>query len=114
MRSSSQVMAKARLLAAKSVSILSCGVSDFQILHDAGDQLLGVADRLRNDLDIHSRLAGSACALAIDAVLPYQHQRIGEHVERNGKLAARLAHHELVLLQLFAALFEYAHIYALV
>src|SRR6266849_2239671 len=114
MRSSSQVTVRIRPSGAKSVSILSCGVSDFQILHDAGDQLLGVADRFRDDLDIHSRLAGSAGALAIDAVLAHQHQRIGEHVERNGKLASWLPHHELVLLQFFAALFEYAHIYALV
>src|SRR5436305_4050434 len=109
MRSSSLAMAPTPPLGAKNNSTLFCGVSSFQFGHDAGDQLFGVADGLGDDLDIHGRFAWRAGALAIDAVLAYQHQRVRENIEGNGELTARFPHHEFVLFQLLAALFVYAH-----
>src|ERR1022692_830493 len=92
---------------ARSASILSCGV--FELRHHSGDQFLGVADRFADDLDIHRRLAGRAGALAVDAVLSHEHQRVGEDIERDGEPAARHPHHELMLFQFFAALFVDTH-----
>src|SRR5215813_13255087 len=108
MRSLSRATARARPSDAKSGSILSC--VEFQIGHDAGDQLLGIADRFDDYLDIHGRPARRSGALAVDSVLADQHQRVGKNVERNGKLSARLPHHELVLLELVAPLFVDTHV----
>ena len=109
MRSSFRGMGPTPPLGAKSDSTLFCGISNFQFRHHTGDQLFGVADRLADDLDIHGGLPRGPGTLAIDAVLTYQHKRVGENIERNGKLAARFSHHEFVLFQFVAAVFEYAH-----
>ena len=77
--------------------------------HYAGDQLLGVGDGFADQLHVHGGLAGLARALAVDAVLAHQHQRVGQHVERDRELAARLAHHEFVLFEFVAALVVNAH-----
>ena len=54
----------------------------FQLRHHAADQVLGIADRFRDDLNIHRGLARLPRALAVNAMLPDQHQCVREHVER--------------------------------
>src|SRR3954463_15333247 len=104
-------MARAPPSGGKSASIRFCRTFEFQVRHDAGDQFFGVADGFRDDLNVHGGLAGRACALAVNAVLADENESVGEHVQRDGELAARLAHHELVLFQFFAALFVDAHLF---
>ena len=44
-------------------------------------------------------------------MLPHQHQRIGEHIERTPRAAtARHTHHELVFFEFIPAVFIYAHV----
>src|SRR5262249_17027665 len=73
-------------------------------------QILGVADRLGDELNIHRRLARLPRTLTINAVLAHQHERVGQHVERHSEPPARHAHHEFVFFELFAPLFVNAHV----
>jgi hypothetical protein len=61
----------------------------FQLFHHAADQLFRVADGPRDHLDVHSGFTGLAGTLAIDAVLPYQYQRIGQDVQRDRQPSVR-------------------------
>src|SRR5579863_377918 len=58
-------------------------------------------------LDIHGRHAGLAGALAIDAMLSHQHQRVGQKIERNGQPPALEAHPEFVFFEgIFAVVID--------
>lgn len=69
----------------------------FQLGHDARDQFLGVGEALADDLDVHGWFAGLAGALAVDAVLAYQHQGVGQQIQGDGQTPALQAHAEFVL-----------------
>ena len=43
-------------------------------------------------------------------MLPHQHKRVGEHIERHRQPAARHAHHELMFFEFVAPVFIYAHV----
>jgi len=81
----------------------------FQFFEDAADEFLGVRDRTCDHLDVHGRFSRLAGALAVDTVLTDEHERVGQDVEGDGEASTGDAHHELVFLEFFAAIFVYAH-----
>src|SRR5579872_6052433 len=102
-------MAPAQPSAARNASTLFYGISDLQVRDHGRNELLRVADGLADNLNVHGGFARRTGALAIDSVLAHQDQRVGEDIHRDGQLPARFPHHELVLIELFTTLFEYAH-----
>src|SRR5467141_2469425 len=67
-----------------------------QFLHRALHQLLGVGELLEDERDVHLRLAGKPLAPAIDAVLSYEREGVGEQIQRDGEPPTRGTHHRLV------------------
>lgn len=61
-------------------------------------------------MNIHRRFAGLARALAIHTVLADKHQRIRQHIQRNGEPSAWDSHHELMFFEFFAPVLVYAHV----
>jgi DegT/DnrJ/EryC1/StrS aminotransferase family len=81
-----------------------------QLAHHAADQVFGVGYRFRDQLNVHGRLTRLAGALAIDTVLPHEHECIGEYIQRYGETSSRQTHHELVFFQLIAPLLINTHV----
>ena len=77
-----------------------------QAFYGALHQLLRIVQMLEHERDVHSRPAGKPVALAVDAVLPHQRERIGEQIEGDGEPPAGASHHRLVVLEGVAVLVE--------
>lgn len=85
-----------------------------QFFHHTRDQLLGVDQALGNELNVHCRLTKLPRALAINAVLANQHQRVGDEIEGDCEPAPLLAHHEFKFFQVVLAFEIYGHRIAIV
>lgn len=64
------------------------------------DQFLRFVHALEDDLQVHCWFIGLTDAGAIDAMLAYKDERVGQEVRGHGKFAARGAHLEFVLFEL--------------
>jgi hypothetical protein len=60
-------------------------------------------------LQVEPWLRGVAVGDAVDAVLAGEDERVGEQVERYGKTAAVVAHHEFIFFEVVAAFFVDGH-----
>jgi hypothetical protein len=80
-----------------------------QLFHYGADEFLGIVNGLEHNLHVSGRLAGIAIAPAIDAMLPHEDERVGEHVHGDREASSRDAHHELVLFELVVLFIEDGH-----
>jgi dTDP-4-amino-4,6-dideoxygalactose transaminase len=87
------------------------GSAPLQLGHDAANQIFGVCYGFGDQLNVHGRLAQLTYALAVNAMLANENERVCEDIERDCEAASGDAHHELVFFEFIAPLIVYAHVF---